>query len=67
MSSEFHIHAKNYSNIFIDQSEDLDTGKPEIYLALHIPQASCSVRMTIEQAKELMEALQEAVKDEQVV
>lgn len=67
MSKEFHIRAKNYSNIFVDQSEDFDTGKPEIYMGVHIIGGSLSVRMTTEQAKELIEALQEAVKDEQVV
>jgi hypothetical protein len=67
MSKEFHIKAKNYSNIFIELGEDFDSGKPEIYMGVHIVGASCSVRMTIEKATELMQALQELLKDEQVV
>ena len=66
MKKEFHIRAKNYSNVFVDVDKD-DDEKPEVYLALHIPSASCSVRLTIEQATELMEALKEAVNCEQVV
>lgn len=67
MQKEFHIKAKNYSNVFVDQSKDLDNDEFEIYLALHIPQASCSVRLTPSQAKSLMEALQAALEHEQVV
>ena len=67
MQKEFHIKAKKYSNVFVDQSKDLDNDEFEIYLALHIPQASCSVRLTPNQARSLMEALQEALAVEEKV
>lgn len=51
-----HIKAKNYSNVFVDLDKD-DNGNDEIYLALHIVGASCSVHINMEQAAKLRDAL----------
>jgi hypothetical protein len=56
---DFRIAGKKYSNIFVSKESDDDV--PEVRLSIHIIGGSLATKMTIESARELMEALKEIV------
>lgn len=57
-----HIKAKNWSNVFVDTDTD-ENDKVEVRLSIHIIGASCSTRLSMKGAQELIEALQQAIKE----
>lgn len=60
---DFQIRGKNYSSIFASKEQD-ENDKPEVRLSIHIFNATCSTKMSMEAAKKLLEALKEIVESE---
>ena len=62
-----YVKAKHFGSVFVDMDKD-ENDKDEVRLSLHILGASCRVLMTKAQAQELVEALQNTIRqDDQVV